>query len=140
MRLSEQYGLTWNDVDFARREINLDRTQNGSSRNIPTNGTVIKAMEELRSKASSTTKVRLACRVRAANHIRALLLSLISRLPVTHQSIHGERNDVNYETLIRAEMTIAGRKNEAMEQVVMRLWIEEDVSKLSWSIAQSAME
>jgi len=85
-------------------------------------------------------EVRLACKVRAANHIRALLLSTISRLPVTLQSIHGEQDEVNDETHIRAEMTTAGRNNEALEQVVVRLSMEDDVSNLSWSIVQSAME
>jgi putative Mg2+ transporter-C (MgtC) family protein len=37
-------------------------------------------------------------------------------------------------------MTTAGRNNEAIEQVVMRLSIEEDVSNISWSIVESAME
>lgn len=85
-------------------------------------------------------EVGLACKVGAANHIRALLLSTISRLPVTLQSIHGEQDEVTDETHIRAEMTTAGRNNEAMEQVVVRLSIEEDVSNLSWSIVQSTME
>jgi putative Mg2+ transporter-C (MgtC) family protein len=34
----------------------------------------------------------------------------------------------------------AGRNNEALEQVVVRLSIEDDVSNLSWSIVQSSME
>ena len=37
-------------------------------------------------------------------------------------------------------MMTAGRNNEALEQVVMRLSIEDDVSKLSWTIVESAME
>ena len=81
----------------------------------------------------------LACKISAAAHIRALLLSTITRLPVTLQSIHGEQDDTNEQIHIRAEMT-AGRNNEAIEQVVMRLSIEDDVSTLSWSIAESAME
>jgi putative Mg2+ transporter-C (MgtC) family protein len=85
-------------------------------------------------------EVRLACRVSAAGHIRALLLSTISRLPVTLQSIHGEQDDDNDETHIWAEMTTAGRNNEALEQVVMRLSIEDDVSNLSWSVVEAAME
>ena len=85
-------------------------------------------------------EIRLTCRGRATNHIRALLLSTISRLPVTLQSIHGEVDEVTDESHIRAEMTTAGRNNEVMEQVVVRLSIEDDVSNLSWSIVQSAME
>jgi putative Mg2+ transporter-C (MgtC) family protein len=55
-------------------------------------------------------------------------------------SIHGEPNDTNEQAHIRAEITTAGRNNEAIEQVVMRLSIENDVSTLSWSIIESAME
>ena len=84
--------------------------------------------------------VQITCRVSAAAHIRSLLLSTINRLPVTLQSIHGEPEAVNDQTHIRAEMTTVGRNNEALEQVVMRLSIEDDVSNLSWSIVQSEME
>jgi putative Mg2+ transporter-C (MgtC) family protein len=65
-----------------------------------------------------------------------LLLSTITGLPV----IRGEQGDTNQQAHIRAEMTTAGRNNEAIEQVVMRLSIEDDVSTLSWSIAEPAME
>jgi putative Mg2+ transporter-C (MgtC) family protein len=85
-------------------------------------------------------QVQLDCKVSSAAHIRALLLSTITRLPVTLQSIHGEQDDTNEQAHIRAEMTTAGRNNEAIEQVVMRLSIEDDVATLSWSIAESAME
>jgi putative Mg2+ transporter-C (MgtC) family protein len=85
-------------------------------------------------------EVRVTCRVSAAAHIRALLLSTIGRLPVTLQSIHGEQEEVNDQTHIRAEMTTAGRNNEALEQVVMRLSIEDEVSNLSWSVVESSME
>lgn len=85
-------------------------------------------------------EVRLACRTRSAPHIRALLLSTIARLPVTLQSIHGEQDDTRDQTHLRAEMTTAGRNNEALEQVVIRLSIEDDVANLSWSIVVSTME
>jgi putative Mg2+ transporter-C (MgtC) family protein len=85
-------------------------------------------------------EVRLACKVSAAAHIRALLLSTITSLPVTLQSIRGEPNEASDATNIRAEMTTVGRNNEAIEQVVMRLSIEDDVSTLSWSVVETAME
>ena len=90
--------------------------------------------------AETLYEVRLDCKVSAAAHIRALLLSTITPLPVMLHSIHGEQNDTNEQTYIRAEMTTLGRNNEAIEQVVMRLSIEDDVSTLSWSILESAME
>jgi putative Mg2+ transporter-C (MgtC) family protein len=85
-------------------------------------------------------ELQLDCKVSAAAHIRALLLSTITRLPVTLHSIRGEQDDRNEQAHIRAEMTTAGRNNEAIEQVVLRLSIEDDVSTLSWSIAESTME
>ena len=90
--------------------------------------------------AETLYELKLDCKVSAAAHIRALLLSTITPLPVMLHSIHGEQNDTNEQTYIRAEMTTLGRNNEAIEQVVMRLSIEDDVSTLSWSILESAME
>jgi hypothetical protein len=85
-------------------------------------------------------ELKLDCEVSADAHIRALLLSTITPLPVMLHSIHGDQNDTNEQTHTRAEITTAGRSNEAIEQVVMRLSIEDDVSTLSWSIIESAME
>ena len=54
MRLSEQYTLTWKDIDFERREINLDRTKNSSPRMIPMNDAVMDAMKDFASRSQST--------------------------------------------------------------------------------------
>jgi putative Mg2+ transporter-C (MgtC) family protein len=85
-------------------------------------------------------EIRLACKVSGAAYVRSLLLSTISSLPVTLQSIQGDQNEDTDETNIRAELMTAGRNNEALEQVVMRLSIEDAVSNLRWSIVESAME
>jgi len=82
----------------------------------------------------------LACRLSVVAHIRALLLSTITSLPIKLQSLHGEQDDDKNETHLRAELTTAGRNNEAVEQVVMRLSIEDEVSSLSWSVVESTME
>lgn len=89
MRLSEQYGLTWNDVDFVRREINLDRTKNGSSRTIPMNGAVTKAMEELRLRATSPAKND---RVFVFKNPREWFLSALKRASVEHYRWHDNRH------------------------------------------------
>lgn len=90
--------------------------------------------------AETLYEIRLTCSVSVAAHIRSLLLTTISRLPIVLQSIHGEQDEETNETHIRAEVITAGRNNEALEQVVVRISIEEDVSNLSWAIVQSAME
>src|SRR5580704_12657066 len=58
-------------------------------------------------------QVKLLCKIAVAARVRALLLSTISKLPVTLQSIHGEQDDANDQVQIRAGMTTAGRNNEA---------------------------
>ena len=90
--------------------------------------------------AETRYEVQLTCRLSVAAHVRALLLSTITSLPVTLQSIHGDQDDDRDETHLRAELVTAGRNNEAVEQVVMRLSMEDDVSRLSWSIVESTME
>jgi len=48
MRMSEQYGLRWNQVDFERRQLHLIRTKNPDSRIIPLNSVALGALQELR--------------------------------------------------------------------------------------------
>jgi integrase len=62
MRLSEQYSLTWEQIDFARKEINLEQTKNGSARTIPMNSAVRQAFEilhEMDKPASAGSRVFL---------------------------------------------------------------------------------
>ncbi len=47
MRLSEQFTLTWQQVDLARKLIRLDATKNGSSRDIPINAACAAAFNVL---------------------------------------------------------------------------------------------
>ena len=54
MRLSEQYGLRWANVDLVRKEIRLDRTKNYSGRTIPMNASVEAAFNTLKER----TKVK----------------------------------------------------------------------------------
>jgi site-specific recombinase XerD len=56
MRLSEQYGLIWNDVDLVRGEVRLPKTKNYSGRSIPMNTAVEEAFRELRSRVPQAKK------------------------------------------------------------------------------------
>jgi integrase len=47
MRMSEQYGLRWIQVDFERRQLHLIRTKNGDSRTIPLNTVALWALQSL---------------------------------------------------------------------------------------------
>ncbi|MGD0941280.1 MAG: site-specific integrase [Terracidiphilus sp.] len=48
MRMSEQYGLRWNQVDFERRQLHLHKTKNGDPRTIPLNAVALGALNRLR--------------------------------------------------------------------------------------------
>ena len=47
--MSGQYSLQWKQIDFERRQLYLPRTRNGDLRDVPLNGTVLAALEQLRS-------------------------------------------------------------------------------------------
>jgi integrase len=47
MRMSEQYGLSWKQVDFERRQLRLYQTKNGNPRTIPLNVIALAALREL---------------------------------------------------------------------------------------------
>jgi len=47
MRMSEQYGLSWKQVDFERRQLHLFQTKNGDPRTIPLNTIALGALREL---------------------------------------------------------------------------------------------
>lgn len=65
MRKGEQYGLTWNDVDFDRRVIVLRDTKNRTNRNVPMIDDVFRAFKSLR-KLSLSRKDRSFDRPNAA--------------------------------------------------------------------------
>jgi integrase len=46
MRFGEQFSLTWNQVDFTRKKIRLEKTKNGSKRDVPLNSITLEAMRK----------------------------------------------------------------------------------------------
>jgi integrase len=48
MRLSEQYSLTWGQVNLERRSIDLTKTKNGSARTVHLNADAVAAFESMR--------------------------------------------------------------------------------------------
>ena len=49
MRKGEQFSVTWNQIDFERKTIFLDRTKNGSSRHVMLNSEALRTLEDLKS-------------------------------------------------------------------------------------------
>ncbi len=54
LRLSEMYGLDWQDVDLARCLILIRRGKNGESRYARLNSVALKALTELRKRGDGT--------------------------------------------------------------------------------------
>ena len=56
MRLSEQFELTWDQVDFIRHELRLSKTKNFSGRSIPMNANVVAAFKDLKARSTTTKR------------------------------------------------------------------------------------
>jgi site-specific recombinase XerD len=54
MRVSEQYGLTWTDVSFARRVLTIRLSKHGSARHVALNQSAIRSLETLRERTGRT--------------------------------------------------------------------------------------
>ena len=85
-------------------------------------------------------EVNLTCRSSDEVHLRALLLSTISQFQVVLQAIHSEDVESTDRMRIRAALTVLGRHNEVLEQIVKRPSLESSVSAVSWSIVPTIME
>jgi integrase len=57
LRLSEMYGLDWQDVDLARRLLLVRRGKNGEARHARLNSVALKALDDLRKRGDGTGPV-----------------------------------------------------------------------------------
>ena len=57
LRRSEQYGLTWENVNLTRRVLTISRSKNGETRHVPLNGVALAALGTLRQRSDSTGPV-----------------------------------------------------------------------------------
>jgi site-specific recombinase XerD len=116
MRLSEQYTLTWRNVDFVRREINLDRTKNGSPRMIPMNDAVMKAMQEFAKRATSTSRDAFVFPIKSP---REWFLTALSKAKIDNYRWHDNRHTFCSRLAMRGEnlkviQQLAGHKTIQM--------------------------
>jgi site-specific recombinase XerD len=57
LRLSEMYGLTWENVNISRRVLTIPRSKNGEMRHVPLNATAVAVLFELRRRGDGTGRV-----------------------------------------------------------------------------------
>lgn len=72
------------------------------------------------------------CRTPDESRMRALLLQVVSRLPLTLYALHSE--DQARGVFVDADLRMLGRNDELLEQIVSRLSLEESVSSISWHL------
>jgi site-specific recombinase XerD len=60
LRRGEQYGLTWDCVDFERRQLTVARSKNGETRHVPLNDAAINALRSLETSRNGNPYVFLA--------------------------------------------------------------------------------
>ncbi len=79
--------------------------------------------------------LEFVCRVSDEARLRAQLLQVVSRLPLTLYSLSSEDNPRGI--LVDADLRILGQNDELLEQIVSRLSLEESVSSISWRLLPS---
>ena len=57
LRLSEMYGLTWENVSMSRRVLTIPRSKNGETRHVPLNTTAVSVLLELLKRGDGTGRV-----------------------------------------------------------------------------------
>jgi putative Mg2+ transporter-C (MgtC) family protein len=85
-------------------------------------------------------EIRMTLRSAAESYVRTVLLSSLANRQASLQGIHSEDDQEASRTFLRAELTTVGRKNVVIEEIVMRLSIEEEVIAASWSVIQESIE
>jgi len=57
LRLSEMYGLTWENVNVSRKVLTIPRSKNGEARHVPLNATAVTVLLELLKRGDGTGRV-----------------------------------------------------------------------------------
>ena len=116
MRLSEQFNLTWDQLDLTRKEINLDRTKNGSARTIPMNDAVYRSFKELKARQQHAGR---ADRVFEIKNPRMWFHTALTTAKIEHYRWHDNRHTFCSRLAMRGEnlkviQQLAGHKTIQM--------------------------
>lgn len=85
-------------------------------------------------------EIKMTARSGVESHLRTVLLSSLANRQASLQSISSEAEGDSSRLFLRAELTTVGRKNAVIEEIVMRLSIQEEVTAVSWSVLQESIE
>ena len=82
--------------------------------------------------------MEITCRSTEESRVRSLLLQTVSRLPAALYALRSE--DQPYGVLVDADLRLAGRNDEVIEQIVTRLSLEDCVTAVSWKLLPASGE
>ena len=95
MRMGEQYGLRWNQVDFERRQLHLLRTKNGDPRTIPLNAVALAALQQMRGEKNRPGAEPVFPSVRAGDSLqgsRSWFLTALEEAKIHEYTWHCNRH------------------------------------------------
>lgn len=119
MRKGEQYTLEWPEVSLGRKRIRLDKTKNGSDREIPLNRTCIAAFEELHARRPHNGRVCQSKFGRDLNHPRKWFELALKEAKISNFRWHDLRHTfisrlVMKDVNLRTVQELAGHKTISM--------------------------
>ncbi len=85
-------------------------------------------------------EIKITSRSAAESHLRTVLLASLANRQASLQAIYSEDDESGSRTFISAELTTVGRNNAAIEEIVMRLSVQDGVIAVSWSVIQESIE
>jgi putative Mg2+ transporter-C (MgtC) family protein len=79
-------------------------------------------------------QVRAICREEDETHVRTLLLYVVNSIALTLHALSSADMDGLPKVEVKAELSLTGRDDRLLEQIVSRLSLEPGVSAVSWEI------
>ncbi len=119
MRKSEQFSLEWSQVSLTRKRIRLEKTKNGSDREIPLNKTCLSVLEALHATRPHNGRVFLSKYGRDLNNPRAWFELALEEAKVKNLRWHDLRHTfisrlVMKDVNLRTVQELAGHKTISM--------------------------
>jgi putative Mg2+ transporter-C (MgtC) family protein len=79
-------------------------------------------------------RLRCTCRTSDEVTIRTMLIQAVGRTPLVLIALHSVDDDLLARVHVKAYLKAVGRKEEALEQIVTRLSLEQGVTAVSWEV------
>jgi integrase len=92
MRFGEQFTLTWNQVDFTRKKIRLEKTKNGSKRDVPLNSITLEAMNKQHAAVPHVSKDPVFPRPGPSSDCRWWFEPALRKAGITDYTWHNNRH------------------------------------------------